>query len=435
MKKMISLAAMFAALSYASPAFADTNITVGGTNINVYGTLDTAFGDVSHSLSIDPQFPASVNPVSPVKRSVVHGAAIGLFNGGISDSRLGVKGTTDIGDGLKVFYTLEEGFNLPTGRVNNAAAELATNGETLTTAGANSSMNGQLFNRQAFVGLSYSDWGSLAVGRNYAPIYDICVTYDPVQDAQLFSPLGFSGTYGGGGGVSEDTRVDNSLKYTNKIGSFNFGGLLKLGGTLGEATAKTAYALNAGYEEGNFGIQGTYQAFNDAITGVASAATSNAVDITNENTKAWMVAAKYKIGAATLKIGYQQYTLGAPSNIISTTTTLYNYYGQNVGKVSNFSATASDKSTHILFGGGDYNFSSKFNMAAGVYSVSPQANTDLSQSYSNQMYYSLLADYHITKSLDTYAGLMYATFSGVGLSSSTYYQNNTITAVGVRYKF
>jgi len=428
MKKMVSLAAMFAALSYASPVFAETNI-------NVYGTLDTAFGDVSHSLSIDPQFPASVNPVSPVRKTVP-GAAIGLFNGGISDSRVGVKGTTDVGDGLKVFYTLEEGFNLPTGRVNNAAAELASNGGgTPTTAGANSSMSGQLFNRQASVGLSYCDWGSLAVGRTYAPIYDICVTYDPVQDAQLFSPLGFSGTYGGGGGVSEDTRVDNSLKYTNKIGSFNFGGLLKLGGTLGEATAKTAYALNAGYEEGNFGIQGAYQAFNDAIVGAASALTTNAVDITNENTKSWMVAAKYKVGAATLKIGYEEYRLSAPSDILTGAPSLYNYYGQIVGKVSNFSATASDRSTHILFGGGDYNFSSKFNVAAGVYSVSPQANGDGSQVYSNLMYYSLLADYHITKSLDTYAGLMYASFSGVGVPAATFYQDNCISAVGVRYKF
>jgi len=59
MKKMLSLAAMFAALSYASPAFADTNVTV-------YGTLDAAAGYVNHQLSVDPQFPGSVNPVSPV---------------------------------------------------------------------------------------------------------------------------------------------------------------------------------------------------------------------------------------------------------------------------------------------------------------------------------------------------------------------------------
>ena len=175
MKKMLSLAAMFAALSYASPAFAETNI-------NVYGTLDAAVGDVTHSLSVDPNFPGSVNPVTPVKKTVPN-AVIGIFNGGISDSRIGVKGTTDICDGMKVFYTLEEGFNLPTGKVNDASAYLVNNSgpNGATTAGAASSLSGQLFNRQAFVGISDKDLGSLAVGRNYAPIFDIAVNNEFVD--------------------------------------------------------------------------------------------------------------------------------------------------------------------------------------------------------------------------------------------------------------
>jgi len=426
MKKMLSLAAMFAALSYASPAFAETNI-------NVYGTLDAAVGDVTHSLSVDPNFPGSVNPVTPVNKKVPNGV-IGIFNGGISDSRIGVKGTTDICDGMKVFYTLEEGFNLPTGKVNDASAYLVNNSgpNGATTAGAASSLSGQLFNRQAFVGISDKDLGSLAVGRNYAPIFDIAVAYDPVQTAQLFSPLGYSGTYGGGGGVTEDCRVDNSLKYSNKIGSFNFGALYKFGGTAGEAAAKSAYALNAGFEEGNFGIQGAYQAFNDATSGALSS-TPNAVAITNENTKAWMVSAKYKAGAATLKVGFEQYTISKPSDILDTTGSLYNYYGRTVSGLSNFSGT--DRTTNIVYGGGDYNFSDKFNLAAGIYDICPQKSDDNVQKSGGQLYLSLLADYHITKTLDTYAGIMYASFSGSQYPDATYYQTNCISAVGVRYKF
>ncbi|MCX6178824.1 MAG: porin [Chlorobiales bacterium] len=435
MKKMLSLAAMFAALSYASPAFAETNI-------NVYGTLDAAIGDVTHSLSVDPNFPGSVNPVTPVKKTVPN-AVIGIFNGGISDSRIGVKGTTDICDGMKVFYTLEEGFNLPTGKVNDASAYLANNSwpNVPTTAGAASSLSGQLFNRQAFVGISEKDWGSLAVGRNYAPIFDIAVTYDPVQDAQLFSPFGYSGAYGGGGGVTEDCRVDNSLKYSNKIGSFNFGALYKFGGTAGEASAKSAYALNAGFEEGNFGIQGAYQAFNDAIagslntTGIVGTTTPNSIAVTNENTKAWMVAAKYKVGAATLKVGYQQYTISNPSDNL-TLSQIGNYFGHAiVAPATGVNFSGSDRSTHIVFGGGDYNFSDKFNLAAGIYDICPQKSDDNGQKSGGQLYLSLLADYHITKTLDTYAGLMYASFSGSQYPETTYYQTNCISAVGLRYKF
>ena len=431
MKKMLSLAAMFAALSYASPAFADANV-------NVYGTLDAAAGYVNHQLSVDPQFPGSVNPVSPVKTSVPSSVS-GLFNGGISPSRGGIKGGADICEGKKVFFTLEEGFNLPTGEASNAAAALAANGGTATTLSANSSVNNQLFNRQAFVGISDTQLGSLAIGRNYAPIYDICVSYDPVQNSGLFSPLGFSGSYGGGGGLSEDARVENSLKYSNKVGSFNFGALYKFGNSsVGDGATKSAYALNAGYEEGNFGIQATYQAFQDALKGGAGSAV-NTVALTNYNTTSWMAAAKYKVTKdATLKIGYEQFTLGAPSDQLNTTagSSLFvsNYYGQAISGLTNFSSA--DQTTHIVFGGGDYNFSDKFNLAAGIYDVRQHASADLKQTANGLLFLSLLADYHLTKSFDTYAGIMYASYSGATYGvSANYYPGNTIAAVGVRYKF
>ncbi|MCX6178935.1 MAG: porin [Chlorobiales bacterium] len=425
MKKMLSLAAMFAALSYASPVFAETNVSV-------YGILDAAVGDLTHSLSVDPQLPGSVNPVTPVKKTVP-GAAIGLFNGGFQSSRVGVKGSSDICEGTKVFFNLEEGINLPTGRVSNSAAALASNGGTATTSyTSGGSVDGQLFSRQANVGLSNADWGSLAVGRNYTLFYDICQAYEPVQAASLFSPIAYSGTYGGGGGATEDLRVDNSLRYTNKIGSFNLGAMYKFGGTAGEASAKSAYGVNAGYNEGNFGIQAAYEAFNDAISASLST-TPNQVAITNENTKAFIVATKYKIGAATLKIGYQQFTLSKPSDTFPTTGSLYNYYGQTVSGLTNF--PGADRTTHIVFGGGDYNFSEKFNLAAGIYDLSPQRSDDNVQKSANQIYLSLLADYHITKALDTYAGVMYGSFSGSQYPTTTYYQTNCLSAVGIRYKF
>jgi len=390
-------------------------------------------------LSVDPQFPGSVNPVTPVDRTKVPSSVTGLFNGGISPSRVGIKGGADIGEGKKVFFTLEEGFNLPSGQVSNAAAALAANGGTATTLAPNSSVNNQLFNRQAFVGISDIDLGSLAVGRTYAPIYDICVSYDPVQDSGLFSPLGFSGGYGGGGGVSEDARVDNSLKYSNKIGSFNFGASYKFGNSsVGDGATKSAYALNAGYDEGCFGIQGAYQAFYDVLKGAPGRA-ANTVALTNYNTTAWMIAAKYKVTSdATLKIGYERYTLGAPSDQLSTTAGssyfVSNYYGQQISGLTNFSKP--DQTTHIVFGGGDYNFSDKFNVAAGIYDVRMEASSDSGQKSNGLLFLSLLADYHVTKTFDTYAGVMYASYTGDTYGDSTiYYPSNTITAVGVRYKF
>ena len=432
MKIQKSLLAVLAMSTVASAAHAEVEVLNNGkANVEVYGILDAAVGHVQHSLSVDSQFAPSVNPVAPVKIVETPSSVTGMFNGSMQDSRIGVKGSVDLGNDMKGFFTLEEGFNLPTGRVNNNAAAMASNGVTATTVSASSSLNGQFANRQAFAGLSDAKWGSIAIGRNYAPMYPLVKAYDPVP-SDLFSPIGFSGAYGGGGGVSEDARVDSSLKYTNKIGSFNFGTLYKFGGTAGATSAKSGFTLDGGYEEGSFGVQAAYQVFNDALKGAPSKLTLNAVDVTNYNTKAFMIAAKYKFNdAATAKFGYETYTLSAPSEAIATAA--FSYYGQLIGTPTNFSLAP--QTTHIAWVGGDYNLTEKLNLAIGLYDVSLQQSDDLAQKSGDQRYLSLLADYHLTKALDTYAGLMYASFSGNQYPAATYYQSNLVSAVGVRFKF
>jgi len=446
MKMKKSLLAILAMSSVASVAHA--------ADVEVYGILDAAIGKDQHSYSIDSQFPASVNPYSAVKTSVL-GSATGMINGGISDSRVGVKGSQDLGNGMKAFFTLEEGINLPTGDVNNGAAALAANGgaNAGTSAAAATSLNGQMFNRQAYAGISDEKLGSLRVGRNYAPMFDIAVAYDPVQNAQLFSPLGFSGTIGGGGGVTEDTRVDNSLKYGNKFGAFNVGGLYKFGGVAGHSSAKSGYALNAGYEAGDLGVQAAYEGFNDALSGASASAghittslnpaNNNQVDVTAYNTSSFMLAAKYKLNdKATAKVGFETFTLSKPTESLATATTTY--YGQTVASLTNFAGA--NRTTQILWIGGDYNYTEAFNLAAGVYNVSTKQSDDYTatsatnavaktgQASSSATYLSLLADYHYTKAVDTYVGLLYGNFSGNGFSTG-YYTTNYTTAVGMRYKF
>ena len=64
-------------------------------------------------------------------------------------SRLGFRGSEDLGDGLKAIFTLEMGIGLDTGTFNQG---------------------GRAFGRQAFVGLS-GPWGSVTLGRNYSMLY------------------------------------------------------------------------------------------------------------------------------------------------------------------------------------------------------------------------------------------------------------------------
>jgi predicted porin len=74
-----------------------------------------------------------------------------LGSGGLAGSRLGFKGTEDLGGGLKAHFTLEQGVSLDTGAA--AAAGVA-------------------FSRQANVGLS-GGFGSVKLGRSFTALDDI----------------------------------------------------------------------------------------------------------------------------------------------------------------------------------------------------------------------------------------------------------------------
>jgi len=424
-KKLIGLGMLLAT----NAAFAQS---AGTNSVEVYGVIDAAVGHVEYSLSADSNFPATVNPVSASK-TTVNSAVNGLFNGGIQDSRWGIRGSEDLGGGMKAFFTLESGFNINSGALNNAAGSLASNSPTAHTVSANSSLNGQLFNRQAFVGLSDSTLGSIALGRNYAPFFDIAVGYDPVQDAQLFSPLGFSGTIGGGGGVSEDTRVDNSIKYKNKFGDVNVSLLYKLGGVAGNSSAQSGFAGQVGYEAGPLGIQIAYEQFTDALK-LGNSSVAGEVGVTDYDTTSWMVAGKYSFGDLTLRGGYETYTLKAPSDSIASmgVTSLYGY---TVDPTKAVTFASADQKTDIWFFGGDMNFTPALNLAVGFYDQNPKQSDDKKQLTGNIYSYSALLDYHFTKRTDVYAGVMYSQYKGDQYPSATYNTSNYITAVGLRTKF
>jgi predicted porin len=103
-------------------------------------------------------------------------------------SRWGLRGSEDLGGGLKMVFQLESGFAPDTGTLMQ---------------------NGRLFGREATVGIAGS-WGQLNIGRQRNTLFDLQLVY---------SPMGYT-SYGA---VSADNafftqRADNSLKYTFKRG-------------------------------------------------------------------------------------------------------------------------------------------------------------------------------------------------------------------------
>lgn len=401
-----------------------------GNSVTLYGIMDVAVGVVEHSANASPLFPATVNPASKVSTKF-NNPVWGMFNGGISDSRWGIRGNENLGGGLHAFFGLESGFNVPSGNLNNAAGAVAGSNNSV---GAASALSGQLFNRGAFVGLRQDEYGSVALGRTTTLGFDTIVNYDPLFSSQLFSPLGFSGSYSAGG-ITEGSRTDNNIKYTNRVGPINFGVSYSFGGVAGKFGDGSTFGANVGYEAHNFGIQATYYSARDAVhsgalvgaNAVGSAEVgTNVGALTLNNDEDFMIAAKYSFGAATLKAGYEHYELKAPSNPAMAGSTV-DYYGYS-GTLTN---TVNPTRSNVYFAGGDYKVTPFFDIAAGFYDTQTMQSTGVAGG--NQLQYSLLADYHLSARTDVYAGYMFSRFNGAAFNG--YEAENYIVATGVRTLF
>ncbi len=432
----VSIAMLFAA----NGAFAQS---MSGSSVELYGVLDASIGHVNRSLSADPNLPATVNPVTATG-TAVNNSVTGMFNGAIQPSRWGIRGTEDLGGGWHAIFNLDSYINVNSGVLSNSAQALANNRNQVSgTVSTGSSLNGQLFNDQAWVGLRDDVLGKFTFGRQWTGMADTITAYDAVQNAQLFSPLGYSGTYGGGGGVTENKRQDSSIKYSNKIADFNFGGMYKLGGVAAHSSAMSGWGVWGGYDAAGFGIQAVYQSFTDAIREINDPTIADTVNVRNFNTRSWLIAGKYAWGNAKVVAGYESYTLKNPSDSVNAISS-GSINGFPIGNIpltgvcglgNTADSCVSDQTTRIYWIGADYNFTQAFNLAGGFYNVSPRRSDDAAQLKGNAYYYSLLADYHFTKRTDTYAGIMYSRFNGDQFPSRTTNRSNLVYAVGMRTKF
>ncbi|MRW93549.1 porin [Duganella sp. FT80W] len=171
MKKAIAIAAT---AFVATAAHAQSNVTI-------YGIIDAAVETYTNA-------DAAGNSVTRMP----------TLGGGMFPSRLGFRGSEDLGDGLKAIFQLENGFAPDTGAQNQ----------------------NRLFGRQAWVGLQ-GKWGQLTLGRNYNMLN--ISTYD-------FDILGPS-QYGLGSLDSfiPNGRSDNSLAYRGTFSGVTLGATYSLG--------------------------------------------------------------------------------------------------------------------------------------------------------------------------------------------------------------
>ena len=416
MKKSLLAAAVLSAVSFGAQA----------DGVELYGILDAGVATVSESLSIDPFFPSTISVKGGVKSTTasqtgVSQSVTGLVSGVLSGSRWGIKGSEDMGDGLKAIFTLESGIDIGTGNlVNGQQSRL----DGSSYSGNGSSSNGQLFGRQAWVGLKDAELGEVRLGRNYSLMFDVYGEYGIVQNAQLLTPTGNSGSVGGGAGATENLRLDNSVKYIGKTGDINYSAVYKFGNIAGSTSQGTVYSARLGYETGAFGVQAVYMGSTDTVTTTSSTAGYLV------NTSAYLVAAKYKFNdTLTGKINYQRYNLQNPSD--STVSGSTSYYGYTLTSVT--PRTAGSGGVNVASAGVDYRYSDKLGLYAGYTTINYDANGTKpfggnTVSFSEQ-YVSLLLDYNLSNRTDVYLGGMQVTTGQSG------YQGLNVIAAGMRHKF
>ncbi|PLY46922.1 porin [Janthinobacterium sp. ROICE36] len=280
-KTLITLAVLAAA----------TGVAQAQSSVVIYGTVDAGF-------------------VS--ERGGVNGNVNKIDSGVASASRLGFKGTEDLGSGLSALFVLESGFNVDSGAQGN---------------------NEALFGRQAYVGLSSKTTGTLTLGRQYTPWYN---TLSKVADP-------FAAGYAGSAKnlfPANTTRTSNTVLYTSP----NFNGFdadvaysTANNGTESLVSSRIGRQIGAsvGYANGPLNARLAYNTTSNdkqvgATTTVAEAGSA----------RNWLVAANYDFAVAK---AYAAYGVNKGAN--SST--------RNNGNLNAFnyvSANTSDDSTTALIG-------------------------------------------------------------------------------------
>lgn len=246
-KKLIAIAV---AGLVSAPVFAQSNVTI-------YGIADMG-------LVVNGKYRAGTELAGG-------GQKTRLDSGVASGSRLGFKGTEDLGNGLKALFTIEAGIDVDTGGSNQGAA----------------------WGRQSIVGLT-GGFGTFIMGRMYTPQHLMNAKIDPFG-------IGFAGNLANI--FNNVARVNNAAAYVSpSFGGFNVIAAYATN-ALADETALTqkkygrTVAINPNYAAGPVYVGLNYHEISDATA---------AGGLPDTKVKNLSAGGTFNFGAAKLHAGYGQ---------------------------------------------------------------------------------------------------------------------------------
>jgi predicted porin len=230
-----------------------------------------------------------------------------LDSGKQSGSRIGFKGTEDLGGGLSLIFDMENGFNVDTG------AQADSN---------------RLFNRQAWIGLN-GGFGTIKAGRQFTPVYANLATIDPFGDALAGDSARIFNT------EYEGSRFDNNLTYHYEASGIRSELQYSFGEVAGNSSANRAIGGFAGYKNGPLDAVLTYTKVNNA-TGT-------------DDRRTWLLGGNYDFGVIKPYVAYatvkgpasadvRDWLLGLTSPVGAAGTVMASFAKKNNRAISNADA-------------------------------------------------------------------------------------------------
>lgn len=236
MKKHILAAAVATAI--AAPAFAQSSV-------EIFGRLDVGYSDLSSRVKVSGIHDFDTEDAEDSLYSISgkysrksndwgnsEGVGASGATGGLTASRLGFRGTEDLGGGMQAKFWIETDLRLNPNRTDT------------------SNLSGFL-NREAWVGLAGS-FGEVRLGNQYTPSFNLNVATDPGLANQVVGGFGATSAF-------YAAASDNSIRYyspslngvvlTAMMASDKVKG--KFDGATDSEIKKTAQAFGATYTAGN----------------------------------------------------------------------------------------------------------------------------------------------------------------------------------------
>ncbi|MDE2175111.1 MAG: porin [Betaproteobacteria bacterium] len=397
MKKTLLSLALFGAFSGAAMA---------ADNVQLYGIVDLG---VQH-LSYD--------------NTTVNRLGSGIQSG----SRIGLKGTEDLGGGLAAMFQLETGF---CANGNNTSAYTGAGQGAQNQAGGSYCTSGSTFmGRTSMVGLT-GGFGTVALGRMYSPFFNAAATYDPFGAGLTGSITNLDP------GSLDYVRVSQTMAYmTPTFAGFQGTVAYGFGGQPGNNSNGRAYNLALTYDNGPISGGVTYLQHNFTSAAYTNGGLSTQTGVNTQNlmldstargftptdgyfkNKLWNIYGAYDFGVAKLGAYYAQEKFGDGAVMVGG--------GQNPNlKIWSLGLTVPVGAGAVLASYGqrkDSNLdNSTVKQVAIGYTYALSKRTNLYTSYA-----------HITNqsNVDQYVGD--ATIAGSGLMGG---QSSSGFALGIRHKF